>query len=219
MSDFRKCIRYSKISGVVSQRKLFYVVFVFNCIIGLVISVVAGSSEKMIGINVSGILCLYLCMTLGVLKTYAGTAVFLRESGLRKYYICTFTPLCILLVTLVVWLVYILPFLILQRINGADFVYTSSVVLVICIINFLMVTGVSLIRMGNIIQIISGFILIFLQLPFEIFIMSFAGKCTETISNFNSSGTIIFIAALVIQAVAVLLSFGMFRVFYRKVKL
>ena len=51
MSDFRKCIKYSKISGVVSQRKLFYVVFVFNCIIGLVISVVAGSSEKMIGIN------------------------------------------------------------------------------------------------------------------------------------------------------------------------
>ncbi len=214
MTELKKCCRYNFLYLWSDTRRTLAKGLLISY---LVIDVWFMAGQVLHG-EVKGFPAMVIPVLYGLLS--ANSAPVARESQLRKFYCTVFIPGLNLAVTLTVWLLMIIPYILILAYRGFDMMFTATVVLLVTF-----VTALSSIAAGfnaeNKILFAVKEIIFFLSVFPAITAMNYAESfAAESFAGtvmkyFDNAGTVFALAAAV-QISAVVFMFAARTALYRK---
>lgn len=209
MTELKKCCRYNFLYLWSDTRRTLAKGLLISY---LVIDVWFMAGQVLHG-EVKGFPAMVIPVLYGLLS--ANSAPVARESKLRKFYCAVFIPGLNLAVTLTVWLLMIIPYILILAYRGFDMMFTASVVLLVTFTTALYNIATGIGAESKIIFSVKEIIICISVIP-VLTAMNFAESFAGTVMKyFDNAGTVFALAAAV-QISAVVFMFAARTALYRK---
>lgn len=209
MTELKKCCRYNFLYLWSDTRRTLAKGLLISY---LVIDVWFMAGQVLHG-EVKGFPAMVIPVLYGLLS--ANSAPVARESKLRKFYCTVFIPGLNLAVTLTVWLLMIIPYILILAYRGFDMMFTASVVLLVTFVTALSSIATGIGAESKIIFSVKEIIICISVIP-VLTAMNFAESFAGTVMKyFDNAGTVFALAAAV-QISAVVFMFAARTALYRK---
>lgn len=209
MTELKKCCRYNFLYLWSDTRRTLAKGLLISY---LVIDVLFMAGQVLHG-EVKGFPAMVIPVLYGLLS--ANSAPVARESKLRKFYCTVFIPGLNLAVTLTVWLLMIIPYILILAYRGFDMMFTASVVLLVTFTTALYNIATGIGAESKIIFSVKEIIICISVIP-VLTAMNFAESFAGTVMKyFDNAGTVFALAAAV-QISAVVFMFAARTALYRK---
>jgi len=209
VTELKKCCRYNFLYLWSDTRRTLAKGLLISY---LVIDVWFMAGQVLHG-EVKGFPAMVIPVLYGLLS--ANSAPVARESKLRKFYCAVFIPGLNLAVTLTVWLLMIIPYILILAYRGFDMMFTASVVLLVTFTTALYNIATGIGAESKIIFSVKEIIICISVIP-VLTAMNFAESFAGTVMKyFDNAGTVFALAAAV-QISAVVFMFAARTALYRK---
>lgn len=194
MSKFKTCFKYDRKAGT-EPDKVFIIMMIIGTVMSVLLMTVTAFNKEQRGVHI-----LFMLFVAGFVNP-GNKAIkpLIMESPLRKYYLCMYRPLLNIISVTICWIVFIVPYAVIQRHIGAEWFYTASM----CLGMSVALTAVSVskaVATGNdarkmIVSYLSAYIVF---MPLMLVLMDRAEKFRSAVAAVTDNGNIVFAVSVLL---------------------